>query len=819
MARRHIGLIAVDQWLGGVIYTHNLISALSHLPEEERPRLTLFCRNTADPFKAVVHLVDKVVIFRSTVDKIFGKTRFAGAARWAQAAISAAVLNDSEPELAGRVKQEGAECVFPTADGYSSMLPNPIAWIPDLQHCILPEVFSRAARAVRDNRFSTLLRSPKQNVVFSSQCALSDAIRVYGPPAAKTHILHFATVPAPSWFQDPAPVVAKYGLTTPYLILCNQFWIHKDHRTAFRAVAKLARAGTRVTLVCTGPTSDSRHPDFFRKLCSEIQELGIVDQVRILGVIPRTEQVCLIRAAKAVLQPSRFEGWSTVVEDARALEKPVIASDFPVHLEQNVPGSSYFRMADSDDCARAIAQFWREPDRMTTSRAAHDARIDEFARNFLSIVDKVVGQPSGKASAVRVRSQPEHKPLKVLAVHNSYRQPGGEDVAFEQDFEMLKRAGEQVIHYRRTNLEIDHYSGAGYMGLVKGTVWASDTRREFVELLRREKPDIVHAHNTFVLISPSIYSACAEAGVPVVQTLHNFRLLCPVATLFRDGRVCEECLEHSLLRSVKYGCYNQSRMATAVVASMLAYHRVRDTWNREISSFVALSEFARRKFVQAGLPAERIFVKPNFVYPDPGARSGEGDYALFVGRLSPEKRVSTIIDAWHHLRSSVPLLIIGEGPERAGLEKQAEGLRNVRFTGRVAREEVLAAMNRARFLLFPSDLCENFPMTLVESFACGTPVICSRIGVMQDIVRDSSMGLHFTTGDGEDLARKVEWAWAHRDQTRSMGERARQEYLANYTAEKNYSLLMEVYRRTLKQYQTGRTSPPTQTSELVSISS
>jgi glycosyltransferase involved in cell wall biosynthesis len=813
MARRHIGLIAVDQWLGGVIYTHNLISALSRLPEEERPRLTLFCRNTAEPFKAVAHLVDKVVIFRSTADKVFGKTRFAGAARWAAAAFSATVWKDSDPELAARVKREGVECVFPTADGYSSMLPNPIAWIPDLQHCVLPEVFSRPARAVRDSRFSTLLRSPNQNVVFSSQCALNDAIRVYGPPAAKTHILHFATVPAPEWFQDPAPVVAKYGLTTPYLILCNQFWIHKDHPTAFRAVAKLAREGTRVPLVCTGPTKDNRHPDYFRKLQAEIRELGLEDQVRILGVIPRTEQVCLIRAAKAVLQPSRFEGWSTVVEDARALAKPVIASDFPVHLEQDVPGSTFFRMSDPDDCARAIAELWNQPDKQGTSRAEHDARIQQFARDFLGIVGKVVGEPACKTPAVQVRTQSERKPLKILAVHNAYRQPGGEDVAFEQEIEMLKRAGENVIHYRRTNSEIDGYSGVGYMGLVKGTVWASDTRREFAALLRREKPDVVHVHNTFVLISPSIYSACAEAGIPVVQTLHNFRLLCPVATLFREGKACEECLDHSLLRSVKHGCYNQSRTATAVVASMLAYHRGRDTWNREIASFVALSEFARRKFVQGGLPADRISVKPNFVYPDPGARTGVGEYALFVGRLSPEKRVNTILDAWRHLRSSIPLVIMGEGPERAGLEKQAQGLNNVRFTGRMPREEVLAAMNRARFLIFPSDMCENFPVTLVESFACGTPVICSRIGAMQDIVADGSTGLHFTTGDGEDLARKVDWAWAHPDESRWMGERARQEYLTRYTAEKNYPALMEIYRRTVEAHQAARNNVPAKTNE------
>ena len=195
-------------------------------------------------------------------------------------------------------------------------------------------------------------------------------------------------MPLPSWYDDPAPVVAKYEIAEPFFIVCNQFWVHKDHRTLFQGVAQLKQQGVEVNLVCTGPTHDPRQPEHFNNLKAEIKSLGIESQVKILGTIPRTDQISLMRASAAVLQPSQFEGWSTVIEDARALGKSVIASDFPVHLEQNVPGSSFFRMGDPRDFAQEIRRFLqREPVPAASSPSVHDARILEFARTFLSIVN------------------------------------------------------------------------------------------------------------------------------------------------------------------------------------------------------------------------------------------------------------------------------------------------------------------------------------------------------------------------------------------------------------------------------------------------
>jgi len=386
--------------------------------------------------------------------------------------------------------------------------------------------------------------------------------------------------------------------------------------------------------------------------------------------------------------------------------------------------------------------------------------------------------------------------VKLLLVHNTYQQAGGEDAVFEQERRMLEREGHQVITYCRSNWDVDSYHGLRRLSLAKRTVWASDTRREILRLLRQEKPDLVHVHNTFVMVSPSIYSACCEAGVPVVLTLHNYRLLCPAATFFRDGKVCEEC-KISLSRGIKHACYHSSYSASAVVALMIASHRLRRTWKNEVSCFVALTQFARDKFVEGGLPGEKIFVKPNFVDPDPGGRTGDGEYALFVGRLSPEKGVKTLLEAWKRLRTPIRMLIVGSGPEQTGLEAQAarDGLTNIRFEGQLPREEAFAAIKNARFVIIPSEWYETFCMAIVEAFACSKAVICSRMGAMQELVADGRTGLHFTPGDPDDLAKKVEWAWNHPADLREMGTAARKEYESRYTAKSNYPMLMEIYNR------------------------
>jgi glycosyltransferase involved in cell wall biosynthesis len=389
--------------------------------------------------------------------------------------------------------------------------------------------------------------------------------------------------------------------------------------------------------------------------------------------------------------------------------------------------------------------------------------------------------------------------MKILLIHTSYQHPGGEDVVFEQEGELLQRAGHKVVVYRRTNWEVEKYSGTRRLQLAKHAVWAVDSHRDVAELLRKHRPDVVHIHNTFMMISPSVHWACREAEVPVVQTLHNYRLLCPDATFYRDERVCEECATHSLWRGIRHKCYRDSRAASAAVAVMLAIHRSLGTWTQLVARYIALTEFARQKFIGGGLSPDRIAVKPNFVSPDPGPKDGIGDYAIFVGRLSPEKGVKTIVAAWKQLPISIPLVIIGEGPLRDSLESRviSYGLNGVSFRGRMSREEVLNAVKGARFLVLPSECYENFPMSIAEAFACGVPVICSRHGGMQEIVTDGRTGLHFTPADSQDLATKVEFAWTHPREMEGMGRDAREEYNVKYTAQRNYEMLIEIYTKAI----------------------
>jgi glycosyltransferase involved in cell wall biosynthesis len=389
--------------------------------------------------------------------------------------------------------------------------------------------------------------------------------------------------------------------------------------------------------------------------------------------------------------------------------------------------------------------------------------------------------------------------MKIVLVHSFYRQAGGEDVVFQSEKRLLERAGHKIIPFVRSNVELKDDSLMDCIGIVPKMIWSQQSRQSFSAILDSERPDIVHVHNTFMAISPSIYSACSERGVPVIQTLHNFRLLCPASSFFRSGSVCEECVDQSLLQSIVHGCYRNSREATGAVALMLATHRALGTWRTYVDRYIALTEFAKEKFVRAGFPASKFVVKPNFADPDPGERLSAGDYALFIGRVDETKGTRILLDAWQKLKVKFPLHIVGDGPDREWMENRARELRlpGVVFRGRLSHDAAVQAVKDARFCVVPSVWYEGFPMCIAESFACGTPVVCSRLGGMSEIVEDHKTGLHFNPGDPQDLAHKVEWAWTHPLELAWMGRLARRKYESDYTAEKNYRLLMTIYEQAL----------------------
>jgi glycosyltransferase involved in cell wall biosynthesis len=385
--------------------------------------------------------------------------------------------------------------------------------------------------------------------------------------------------------------------------------------------------------------------------------------------------------------------------------------------------------------------------------------------------------------------------MKILIIHNAYQQAGGEDVVVAQETRLLEQHGHRVSIYRRSNHEIDALSFGQRLGLVGRIISSDESKLAVLGILRDFKPDIIHVHNTFAMVSPSVYEVCHDQDTPVVQTLHNYRLLCPAGTFYRDGGVCEECVTHSLLRSVRHACYRNSRVMSGAVALMLKTHRSRQTWNRRIDAYIAISRFAKEKFVESGFSADKMYVKPHFVEPDPGERIHPGDCALFVGRLSPEKGLLTLLEAWQRLPSEVPLVIAGDGPMRPRLEAEVTrmGLHCVRFAGQLRRDEVYDVMKKAAFLVVPSIWYEPFGLIIAEAFACGTPVLGAFIGAIQDMVDDQVTGLHFVPGDPDALAKKVAWAWEHLPELAAMGKASRQVYEDRYTATANYHLLMDIY--------------------------
>jgi len=383
--------------------------------------------------------------------------------------------------------------------------------------------------------------------------------------------------------------------------------------------------------------------------------------------------------------------------------------------------------------------------------------------------------------------------MRILTIHNQYQIRGGEDECHEAEVNLLREMGHQVEVYEENN---DRVKALGKLRMATKTVWSQEAYQTVRHQLRERPCDVVHVQNFFPLISPSVYYAAKAQGVPVVQTLHNYRFLCPNALFFRDGRVCEDCLgEFIPYPGVLHGCYRDSQAASGGVATMLTVHRAMSTWTKMVDIYIALTEFARQKFIAGGLPAEKIVVKPNFVSPDPEPGSGCGGYALFVGRLSTEKGLDTLLAAWEHLGTQIPLKIVGDGPLAEQVAQAAKRLPQVEWLGRRPIKEVYALMGEAMFLVFPSKWYETFGRVAIEAFARGTPVVAANIGAIAELIDSNRTGLKFSPGDPADLAAKVEWLLEHPTELAQMRQEARAEFEAKYTAEENYRKLMQIYAK------------------------
>lgn len=390
--------------------------------------------------------------------------------------------------------------------------------------------------------------------------------------------------------------------------------------------------------------------------------------------------------------------------------------------------------------------------------------------------------------------------MKILLVHNYYQQPGGEESCFADEVALLQNHGHEVLTYVRHNNELKSISA---LSAARKTIWNQETYHDLKALLRKSRPDVAHFHNTFPLISPSAYYAMQEQNIPVVQTLHNFRLLCPGSLFFRHGRPCEKCSSKIFAwPGILHACYRQDRAATAVVAAMLAVHRLLKTWPHKVDRFIAVSNFVRQKFIEAGFPAERIVVKPNFLAASLDAtpvetndESGGRESALFVGRLSCEKGVGTMLETWRRGNIKIPLRIVGDGPLAPVVRTAAAENATITWLGQQPAAEVHALMRRAALLIFPSECYETFGRVAMEAFAAGTPVIAAGSGAIAEIVSHGTTGLHFEPGNASDLAAKVQWALEHPEEIKRMGMAARKVYEDRYTAGKNHQMLMQIYQQ------------------------
>lgn len=394
--------------------------------------------------------------------------------------------------------------------------------------------------------------------------------------------------------------------------------------------------------------------------------------------------------------------------------------------------------------------------------------------------------------------------MRVVIAHNYYGSdsPSGENIVFENEVELLRSRGHLVETFIRSN---DQILNQGLLGKAIGgmsAMWSFSAIRELGKLVNKFKPDIFHAHNTFPLISNAVFSAsnirCAR-----ILTLHNYRIFCAAGTPLRNRQICTECLDKgSVLPALQHSCYRQSLVATVPLAGSIALHRYLGTWTRKVDGFIALSEFQKSQMVGAGLPGDKVSVVANYV-SDSGACLPwyeRGSYAVVVGRLSREKGVFTLCQAWKRWGSDAPeLRVIGDGPEKSSLESIARGTQ-VRLVGRLSREEVMRHISKARLLIFPSETLEGFPLSIVEAMSVGTPVAVSDLGGLPTIVKNGHCGLVFRAGDPESILEKVRSAWSDDLLLKRLGDSGYREFQDKYTEESHYRSLLHVYNEALGRF-------------------
>jgi glycosyltransferase involved in cell wall biosynthesis len=390
--------------------------------------------------------------------------------------------------------------------------------------------------------------------------------------------------------------------------------------------------------------------------------------------------------------------------------------------------------------------------------------------------------------------------MRILIVHNSYRLSGGEDTAVRAELALLRGAGIEALEHVVSNEVEGPFRIIGSARLLANAAWSRSSAEAVRELCARFRPDVVHVHNFWMRLTPSIHEAACATGAAVTQTLHNFRLLCLNGSLMRDGAQCHDCVGRAPWRGVARRCYRDSAIASAALARMISRGRRRGVWRKCVHAFIAPSEYARERFIAGGLPADRVHVKPNFsaAAAETGIRPSESQTVLFAGRLSREKGVDVLLRAW--AMAAQPewrLVIAGDGPQRSYLEDLAASMRNgsgpVQFTGTQQPPEIRALMARARLLVLPSIAPETFGISVIEAFAAGRPAIVTNVGGQRELVCNGRNGFRVAPGDAAELAHTIESCFASGRMVDRMGAEAREVWAGKYTPRKNLDALLRIY--------------------------
>ena len=382
--------------------------------------------------------------------------------------------------------------------------------------------------------------------------------------------------------------------------------------------------------------------------------------------------------------------------------------------------------------------------------------------------------------------------MKILMLHNRYKIPGGEDVCTHMQVDALRSNGHYVELVEESN---EHVDVLGMGRTAVRTIWSQESFSRVEQLLAEKEYDVMHVQNFFPLLSPSVYYAAQRHGVPVIQALHNFRLLCPEGTLYRDGRVCMDCVGRNVAwPGIKHACYRGSRAGSSVVAAMSSTHRLVGTWKNRVDLYVTPSQYAMDAYVQAGWDPKMISVIPNFVDPDPGLGSGSGGYALYVGRLARAKGIETLLAAWQQLGLNHPLKIAGDGDLRAVVERAAEEHPSITYLGPVSHQRASELMGEAMFVIVPTVGTETFGLVVAEALATGTPALVSDTAALAELIDEGGNGLLLRPGDSQHLADSVDWMFTHPEQLAAMRQSARATFLSRFTRDRASELWMVAYR-------------------------